>query len=95
MLTNSVVESREFIGGVEVLTARTASERLGIARTSAKQSLAKPQAPTPYATAPLGTKGLRTFWRADEALRYLLQIEEERITALRLGKKVLGRPRNN
>ena len=86
------LESRDYLHGVEVVTARTAAGRLDMSSTSVRQYLNKPGAPKPYATGMHGQKQ-RLFWKAEEALPYLDALNRARLAGLARGERLTGRPR--
>lgn len=91
MLINPEVESRSYIGGVEVITPRGIEARIeGVHSNTARRWLKLPTAPKPIAHSE--TRG-DLYWNAEEALAFITEKLVKQIELEAKGYRRVGRPR--
>jgi len=90
MLIDPVVQTRHYIGEVEVITPRGITRRYpDLWDNTVRKWLLLPTAPTPIGHTERGD----TFWNAEEAIAFVKSVIEKQKQMEALGVKKRGRPR--
>jgi hypothetical protein len=90
MLINPVVQTRHYIGEVEVITPRGIARRFPeVWDNTARKWLMLPTAPMPIGQTERGD----TFWNAEEAIAFVKLVIAKQKQMEALGFKKRGRPR--
>lgn len=90
MLINPEVDTRHYIGGVEVITPRGIAKRYPeLWDNTVRKWLFMPTAPLPVAQVERGD----TYWNTEEALAFIEMILAKQAELDALGIKRAGRPR--